>query len=263
MTAQQHQNLYCTEPKNNMQTSSTFTIMTVLSSISGTNLHTGMHWASRQLSLDFNRGHVLGIVLTLVLFLLLLNLISSAPADALPGELPVRTGATGFRGLPVSDDLSLQDAARNHEYYRIMTSVCHRRGQDSASAAYAYLFHANSRLSQNNVWSGRMFDMAVDSVERYFDIDPVADCNPEAGNFHGLDLDADLRLQANALNYVFFSKKVGLCRQAGNEVQARSYIFEADTELDKASNGRRSRAAINAAIREARSAVEIQHIRGC
>lgn len=197
------------------------------------------------------------------LFLLLFNMISPPTADALPGELPFRVGTTGFRGLPVSDDLSLQDAASNHEYYRIMTSVCHRRGQDRASAAYAYLFHANSRNSKNSSWSGRRFDKAVDSVERYFNIDPVADCDPEAADFHGLDLDADLRLQANALNYVFFSRKVGLCRKAGNEVQARSYSFEADTELDKANNGRRSRAAINAAIREARSAAEMQHIRGC
>ena len=237
--------------------------MTVLRTIPGTPLHTGRHWAARQLSLDINRGHVLGLILTLVLFLLLFNMISPPPAAVAPVDPPARTGTTGFRGLPVTDDLSLQDAARNHEYYRVMTSVCHSRGQDWASAAYAHLFHTNSRFSQNSVWSIRMFDLAVDSVEQHFDIDPVADCDPVTGNFQGLDLDSDLRLQTNALNYAFFSRKVGVCRQAGNEVQARSYIFHADTELAKAENGRRSPTAIRAAIREARATMELQTIRGC
>ncbi len=237
--------------------------MTVSRSAPGTPLHTGRHRAARQPSLDINRGHVLGLVLTLVLSLLLLNMLSLPPADKSPLEQPARTATAGFRGLPVTDDLSLQDTARNHEYYRIMTSVCHSRGRDRASAAYAYLFHASSRYSQNGRWPGRMFDSAVDSVESYFDIDPVADCDPDTGNFHGLDLDADLRLHTNALNYVFYSRKVETCRQAGNVIQARSYGFLADTELDKADNGRRTQAAINTAIRDARAAMELQPVRGC
>jgi hypothetical protein len=237
--------------------------MTVSRTAPGSPLHTGRHWAARQLSLNINRGHVLGLVLTLVLFLLLLNMLPPPPADEAALQQPARTATTGFPSLPVTDDLSLQDTARNYEYYRIMTSVCHSRGRDRASAAYAYLFHAYSRYSQNGRWPSRMFDTAVDSVDSYFDIDPVADCDPDSGNFHGLDLDADLRLQTNALNYVFFSRKVGVCRQAGNEVQARSYDFLADTELAKADNGRRSQAAIDTAIREARAATQKWQIRGC
>ena len=235
--------------------------MTVLKAFQTSSMHSGRHWASHESSLDINRGHVLGLVLTLVLALLLLNMISSSPKDQALEDQPAST--TGFRGLPISDDLSLGNAAKNHEYYRILTSVCHSRGQDKASAAYAYLFHANNRYSHNGLWSVQTFEMAVDSVARYLGIDPVADCHPATGNFHGLDLDADLGLKANAMNYVFFSRKVGICRQAGNEVQARSYRFHADEELDKAYNGRRSQAAIQAALREANTSAGMPTIHGC
>jgi hypothetical protein len=144
-----------------------------------------------------------------------------------------------------------------------MTSVCHDGGHDRASAAYAYLFEANSRYLQTGRWSRQMYEMAIDNTDNHFAIDPHKDCEPETGNFHGLDLDADLRLQANALNYVFFSRKERICRQSGNEVDARSYRFLAETELDKADNGRRSPAEISDAFREAETAAEMQLIRGC
>jgi hypothetical protein len=263
ISARQQRDLDYNESGEQHVTSANIIIMTAFRTVPGPSLQAGKHWAARQLSIEINRGHVLGLVLTVVLFLLILNMISPPPADEAPLGQEITIGATGFRGLPVTDELSLQDAASNHEYYRVMTSVCHNRGQDRASAAYDYLFHANNRYSHHGRWSARMFDMAVDSVESYFDIDPVADCDPATGNFHGLDLDADLSLQTNALNHVFFSRKIGFCRQAGNEVQARSYKFLADTELDKADNGRRTQAEINSAIRDARAAAEMQSIRGC
>jgi hypothetical protein len=263
ISARQQRDLDYNESGEPHVTNANIIIMTAFRTVPGPSLHAGKHWAARQLSLEINRGHVLGLVLTVVLFLLVLNMISPPPADEAALDQEITIGATGFRGLPVTDELSLQDAARNHEYYRVMTSICHNRGKDRASDAYDYLFHANNRYSQHGRWSASMFDMAVDSVESYFDIDPVADCDPATGNFHGLDLDADLSLQTNALNHVFFNRKIGICRQAGNEVQARSYIFLADTELDKADNGRRTQAEINSAIRDARAAAEMQSIRGC
>jgi hypothetical protein len=237
--------------------------MTVLRSFHATRAHTGRHWAARDSSLEINRGHVLGLVLALVLSLLLLNMITSTPVDEAVDE--PSAGTSGFRGLPVSEDLSLEDTAKNYEYYRILTSVCHNRGQDRASSAYAYLFHASNRYAQNGLWSVQMFDMAVDSVARsgYFGIDPAVDCDPATGNFHGLDLDSDLALQANAMNYVFFSRKVDICRQAGNEIQARSYRFHAGEQLDKAYNGRRPDAVIRDAIRGAETSPDIPQIHGC
>ena len=237
--------------------------MTVFRSIHAASAHPGRHWAARESSLEINRGHVLGLVLTLVFFLLLLNMITSGRGEETVEE--PSAGTTGFRGLPVSEDLSLEDAAKNHEFYRIMTSVCHNYRHDKASAGYAYLFHANNRYAQNGLWSVQMFDMAVDSVarSRYFGISPALDCNPATGNFHGLDLDADLALKTNAMNYVFFNRKVGICRRAGNEIQARSYQFHAGEELDKAYNGRRPDAAIREAMREAGTAPDLPRIHGC
>ena len=51
--------------------------------------------------------------------------------------------------------------------------------------------------------------------------------------------------------------------QAGNEVDARSYRFLAETERDKADNGRRSRLEIGLAFREAETAAEMQSVSGC
>ena len=219
------------------------------------------HWAARNLSLQFNRGHLLGFVLVLVLVPLLLELITPAPAP--PATQAHRSGTEGFRGLPVTDKLTLEEAARNHVYYRMLTSVCHDRGRERASEGYAYLFHANSRYAQNGRWSQEMFNMAADSLEEYFGMDPVVDCEPDSRNFHGLNLDADLSLKSIVMNHVFFSRKAEVCQRAGNEVQARSYRFLADAELDKADNGRRSRAEIRTALQEAEGSEELPQIHGC
>ena len=68
------------------------------------------------------------------------------------------------------------------------------------------IFSDGGRLLVAAAGSELVAEVAVDSVERYFNIDPVADCDPEAADFHGLDLDADLRLQANDASWQIWAR---------------------------------------------------------
>jgi hypothetical protein len=208
-----------------------------------------------------NREGLLGITLIVVVFVALFYLFtrtSSAPDNA------PETGETrGFRSVLVSEGLSLKEVAENWNYYSTMTSVCHRAGQEMTSAAYAYLFYAFDRHSQNGKWSHREFTRAVDASERYYNIDPVRDCKPDANNLHGLDVSDDLWLKTRALNYVFYSKKAQVCKNAGNRVQARMYSHMVESEREKLDRVKWDPSRVNAAISDARISPDLSKITGC
>jgi hypothetical protein len=169
----------------------------------------------------------------------------------------------GFRSSGITPGLSLADTARSWKYYQIMTSVCHRAGRPEAAGAYAYLFYSANRYSLSGKWSSEQFDAAVDSSEGYYEINPAIDCSPDAVNLHGLAMDADPWLMTRALNYVFYSKKVPVCEQAGNIVQARTYTYLADSERVKLNDPKWTTVQVNAAIAGARESPDLHRIVGC
>jgi hypothetical protein len=208
-----------------------------------------------------SRYALLGIALILAAFAATFYL---ATRTASLGDIPVRPEARpGFRSAWIIADLPLKETARNWKYYQIMTSVCHRAGKDRIAAAYAYLFYSADRYSQSGKWSAEQFAAAVDSTIAYYEIDPAIECRADALNLHGLDVDADLRLQTRALNYVFYNAKVSVCEQAGNKVQARTYVHLADSERAKLNQSRRGVLEVNAAIAEARESPDLHRVDGC
>ena len=85
-------------------------IMTIFRSIHAASAHPGRHWAARESSLEINRGHVLGLVLTLVLSACAQATPTTAPEE--PEEVMTEEAAPeepaeepdSPRGNPPSDD---------------------------------------------------------------------------------------------------------------------------------------------------------------
>lgn len=225
------------------------------------NLTAGRKTSARSRLPGINREGLLGIALIVVAFIAIFYLFTrSSPA---PDGAPLTGETRGFRSVLVSEDLSLQEVAENWNYYMTMTSVCHRSGQEMTSAAYAYLFYSFDRQSQNGKWPHRKFSKAVDVSDTYYDIDPVRDCKPDAINLHGIDVNDDLWLRAHALNYVFYSRKVPVCENAGNKVQARMYLHMAESEREKLGKLKWDASRVNTAISEARVSPDLSKIAGC
>lgn len=225
------------------------------------NMTAGYKASAQSWLAGISREGLLGVALTVIAFIAVFYLFTRA--HVAPDSSPVTSDDKGFRSVLVSRDLSLPQVAENWKYYRNMTSVCHGSGQEEASAAYTYLFYSFDRHSQNGKWSHRKFSRAVDASEIYYEIDPVRDCKPDAINLHGLDINEDLWLKAHALNYVFYSRKVPVCKKAGNKVQARMYMHMMDSERGKLNKKKWSASQVNAAISAARVSPELSKIAGC
>lgn len=221
----------------------------------------GILGSARRCLTGISREGFLGIALILSVFGLVFYLATRPEPDV---HLSFRPDARqGFHSVVITEELSLQETARNWKYYQIMTSVCHRSGHQRTAAAYAYLFYSANRYSLNGKWSSEQFDTAVESSEGYYDIDPAIDCAPDSANLHGLDIDADLWLMTRALNYVFYTRKVPICEQAGNKVQARTYTYLADSELAKLKDHKWSAVEVNSALANARVSPDLHRITGC
>ncbi len=210
---------------------------------------------------DISREGLLGIVLIIAAFLSVFYAFTH-PEQPDDSAIPLQDRRL-FPALPVADGLQLQQLADNWKYYRIMTSVCHGIGEEDASAAYAWLFYRFDRHAQNGSWTHEQFARATGTADSYYDIAPVDDCRTGAPNLHGLDIHEDYRLRAHAENYVFYDRKVPLCKQVGNLVQARTYTHLAESELEKLRQGNWPDMDVNAAIASARDAPDPPRINGC
>ena len=217
--------------------------------------------AARRWLAGISREGLLGIALIVVAFTSVFYLFTRTYVGT--DSSPASGNGKGFRSVLVSGDLSLQQVAENWKYYRTMISVCHGSGRGSPSIAYAYLFYSFDRHSQNGKWPHKEFSRAVAAPDMYYEIDPVRDCKPGAINLHGLDVDEDLWLRTRALNYVFYRGKRPVCKKAGNNVQARTYMYMAESELAKLSKTMWSTGRVNAAISHARVSPDLNKIFGC
>jgi hypothetical protein len=203
----------------------------------------------------------LGFVLTVTLVAMAAILMFDFEPEL---QAPVKRTFKGFRSLELTDDLTLQEAAINLKYYHTMSSACHEGGNDNVQAAYSYLFNATNRYMQNGKWSFKQVSEAVQSARKtYQEIYTALECTPESDNFHGLDLSSDLRLKTLALNYVFYTEKIPVCKKAGNKVDTRAYGHLADMEHQKLYSGRYTAGQIQAAISEAQRSPDKQKIHGC
>jgi len=208
-----------------------------------------------------NRGAVLGFVVTILLVALAVNLLFDFEPVV---RTPVKQTFRGFRGFELTEDLPLREAALNLKYYHTMSSACHEIGHDDVQAAYSYLFNATDRYMQSGKWSFNQVSDAIKSARKtYQEIYTALECTPDSDNYHGLDLDSDLRLKTIALNYVFYTEKIPVCRKAGNKVDTRAYEHLADMEHRKLYNSSYSARQIRGAVAEAEQSAERQRIHGC
>jgi len=208
-----------------------------------------------------SREGLLGVALIVAAFISFFYLFTQN--DMAIDSRPASGAGKGFRSAMDSGDLSLRQVAENWKYYRTMTSVCHGSGQEGTSAAYAYLFYSFDRHSQNGKWSHRVFSRAVAASERYYEIDPVRDCEPDSINLHGIGIGEDLWLRTRALNYLFYRSKIPVCEKAGNKVQARTYLHMAESELEKLNRKKWSANRVNTAISHARVSPDLNKTFGC
>lgn len=217
--------------------------------------------ATRRWLAGFSREGLLGIALIVAAFISVFYLFTRT--DVASDRSPVTGAGNGFRSVPVSGDLSLQQVAENWKYYQTMTSVCHGSRREMTSTAYAYLFYSFDRHSQNGKWPHREFSRAVAASDMYYEIDPVRDCKPDAINLHDTVIDEDLWLRIRALNYVFYRGKMPVCEKAGNKVQARTYMHMAESELEKLNKIKWSASRVSTAISHARVSPDLNKIFGC
>ncbi|MGD8311510.1 MAG: hypothetical protein PVJ66_02855 [Gammaproteobacteria bacterium] len=211
---------------------------------------------------QFNRGSALGFILTIVLVALAVNLLFDFEPEVRESTAPQTF--RGFRSFELTEDLSLPEAALNLKYYLTMSSACHESGANAAQAAYSYLYNATNRYMQNGKWSFKQVRDAIQASRKtYQEIYTALECRADSDNYHGLDLDSDLRLKTLALNLQFYQEKVPVCKKAGNKVDMRAYGHLANMEHRMLYSGRYTVEQIQKAISEAKTSPDRQKIHGC
>jgi hypothetical protein len=206
------------------------------------------------------QGQKLLIVLLLlaVIIGLLLFPIDREPTDTRD------TGFIGFHSYPPGEDLDLEQAAANLRYFGSMSSVCHATGNPDVQAAYSFLLHQITRYIHSGKWTFREVQDAIQASRRSFqEIDTALACRRDTDNFHGLDLDDNLRLQAIALNYRFYQDKIPVCRKAGNKVDTRIYQEQSAQALRRLYKGDFTPGKTAQALVEAETSPYRQRIHGC
>lgn len=173
-------------------------------------------------------------------------------------------GFIGFRSYPPGENLDLEQAAANLEYFGTMSSVCHASGKQDVQAAYSFLLHQAARYIHSGKWTfAKVQDAIQASRHSHKEIETALACRRETDNFHGLDLDANLRLQAIALNYRFYQDKIPVCRKAGNKVDTRIYQEQSAQTLGRLYKGNFNAGAISQALAEVETSPYRQRIHGC